>query len=93
MTDAGFATAFFLPIGFGLLAFIEPCAIGATLLFIKLMEGKPAPVKLAQAMGFMLTRGLFMGLLGASAAWIGGTFFALQKAGWFLFGAVYFAIG
>jgi cytochrome c-type biogenesis protein len=93
MTDAEFATAFFLPIGFGLLAFIEPCAIGATLLFIKLMEGKPARVKLAQAVGFMLTRGLCMGLLGASAAWIGGTFFALQKAGWFVFGTVYFAIG
>jgi cytochrome c-type biogenesis protein len=93
MTGAEFATAFFLPIGLGLLAFIEPCAIGSTLLFIKLVEGKSARVKLAQALGFMLTRGLFVGLLGASAAWIGGTFFALQKAGWFVFGAVYFAIG
>lgn len=93
MTGAEFATAFFLPIALGLLAFIEPCAIGATLLFIKLVEGKPARMKLAQAVGFMLTRGLFIGLLGASAAWIGGTFFALQKAGWFVFGTVYFAIG
>lgn len=93
MTGAEFVTAFFLPIGLGLLAFIEPCAIGATLLFIKLLEGKPARVKLAQALGFMLTRGLFIGLLGASAAWIGGSFFALQRAGWFVFGAVYIAIG
>lgn len=93
MTGAELTTAFVLPLGLGLLAFIEPCAIGATLLFIKLVEGKPARVKLAQAVGFMLTRGLFIGLLGASAAWIGGTFFALQKAGWFVFGAVYFAIG
>ena len=93
MNGAEFAAAFFLPIGLGLLAFIEPCAIGATLLFIKLVENKPARVKLSQAVGFMLTRGLFIGLLGASAAWIGGTFLALQKASWFLFGAVYFAIG
>jgi cytochrome c-type biogenesis protein len=93
MTGAEFATAFFLPIGLGLLAFIEPCAIGATLLFIKLVEGKPARMKLAQALGLMLSRGLFIGLLGASAAWIGGAFFALQKAGWIVFGAVYFAIG
>jgi cytochrome c-type biogenesis protein len=93
VTGAEFATALLLPIGLGLLAFVEPCAIGATLLFIKLMDGKPARVKLAQAVGFMLTRGLFIGLLGASAAWIGGTFLALQKVGWFLFGAVYFAIG
>lgn len=93
MTGAEFATAFFLPIGLGLLAFIEPCAIGATLLFIKLVEGKPARIKLAQTVGFMLTRGLIIGLLGASAAWIGGTFFAAQKAGWFVFGGVYFVIG
>lgn len=93
MTGVEFATAFALPIGLGLLAFIEPCAIGTTLLFIKVVEGKPARVKLAQALGFMLTRGLFIGLLGASAAWIGGEFFALQRAGWYVFGAVYFAIG
>jgi cytochrome c-type biogenesis protein len=41
----------------------------------------------------MLVRGLFVGLLGASAAWIGGTFFVLQKMGWYVFGAVYIAIG
>ncbi len=93
MTGVELTTALLLPLGLGLLAFIEPCAIGATLLFIKLVEGKSARVKLAQALGFMLTRGLFIGLLGASAAWIGGTFYALQKAGWFVFGTVYFAIG
>lgn len=93
MSGAELATALLLPIGLGLLAFVEPCAIGATLLFIKLVEGKPARVKVAQAVGFMLTRGLFIGLLGACAAWVGGTFFALQKAGWFVFGALYVAIG
>lgn len=93
MTGAEFGTGFLLPIGLGLLAFIEPCAIGATLLFIKLVENKPARVKLAQALAFMVTRGLFIGLLGAAAAWIGAEFFALQKAGWYFFGAVYFAIG
>ncbi len=93
MSGAELATAFYLPLGLGLLAFIEPCAIGATLLFIKLVEGKIARVKLTQAVGFMLTRGLFIGLLGASAAWVGGSFFTLQKAGWFVFGAVYLVIG
>jgi hypothetical protein len=37
-----------LPIAFGLFGFIEPCSIGSTLIFVKAMEGKPAPVKLAQ---------------------------------------------
>lgn len=82
-----------LPIGLGLLAFIEPCALGATLLFIKLVEGKPPAVQLGQALGFMLTRGLLMGALGASVAWIGGTFFSLQKGGWLVFGSIYAAIG
>ncbi len=93
MTGAEFVTGFFLPIGLGLLAFIEPCAIGSTLLFIKLTEGKATSVKLMQAVGFTLTRGLFIGLLGASAAWIGDTFFALQKTGWLVFGGIYFTIG
>lgn len=88
-----FAAAFALPIGLGLLAFIEPCAIGATLLFLKLVEGKPAPVRVAQAIAFMLTRALLIGLLGAAAAWIGSTFYSLQRAGWLAFGTVYIAIG
>lgn len=93
MSGADLAAAFLLPLGLGLLAFIEPCAIGATLLFIKLVEGKPARTKLTQALGFMLARGLFIGLLGASAAWIGSSFFVLQRTGWFMFGGIYFAIG
>lgn len=93
MTGAEFTTAFFLPVGLGLLAFIEPCAIGSTLLFIKLVEGKSAQAKLNQALAFMFARALFMGLLGASAAWIGGAFFALQKTGWFVFGGIYVTIG
>lgn len=93
MIGAELPASLLLSVGLGLLAFIEPCAIGATLLFIKLVENKPARVKLAQALAFMVTRGLFVGLLGAAAAWIGAKFFALQKAGWYFFGAVYFAIG
>lgn len=93
MIGAELTTALLLPIGLGLLAFIEPCAIGATLLFIKLVEGKPAGTKLTQALGFMFTRGLFIGLLGASAVWIGSPFFALQKTAWYVFGSVYIVIG
>ncbi|MGQ0586545.1 MAG: hypothetical protein ACT4PK_05015 [Gammaproteobacteria bacterium] len=93
MSGAELPASLLLPVGLGLLAFIEPCAIGATLLFIKLVEGKPAQTKIAQALAFTLTRGLLMGLLGAGAARIGGAFFALQKAGWLAFGGVYAVIG
>lgn len=93
MTGPELGATVLLPIGLGLLGFVEPCSIGAALLFIKLMEGRPARAKLGQVAAFTLSRALFIGLLGAGAAWIGGAFFLLQKAGWLAFGAVYIALG
>ena len=93
MSGAEIGTTVLLPIGLGLFAFIEPCAIGATLLFIKFMEGKPVRVKLGQTATFVLVRALFIGLLGASAALIGTGVLALQRAGWIAFGLVYLVIG
>lgn len=82
-----------LPIGFGLLGFIEPCAIGATLLFIKTTEGKSSAAKIAQVLAFTLSRALFVGLLGVLAAIVGSLFLELQKAVWVVVGAVYLVIG
>lgn len=84
---------FLLPIGLGLLGFVEPCSIGSTLLFIKLMEGKPAAVKVGQAAAFALSRAIFTGLLGASAAMVGKAILDFQRVGWLVTGLVYFAIG
>lgn len=93
MSGAELTATFFLPVGLGLFGFIEPCAIGSTLLFIKLMEGKSASVKVAQVALFALTRALFIGLLGATAAFIGSAFLGFQKVGWLVFGLIYVAIG
>lgn len=82
-----------LPIGLGLFGFVEPCSIGSTLVFIKLMEGRPATVKVGQVATFALARAIFIGLLGAAAAVIGGAFFGFQRAGWLVLGLVYLAIG
>ena len=87
------ATIILWPIGFGLLGFVEPCAIGATLLFIKTTEGQAPAVKLGQVIGFTLSRGLVIGLLGALAAFIGSMFLGAQKAVWLLMGALYAVIG
>lgn len=81
------------PIGLGLLGFIEPCAIGSTLLFIKTTESKPAATKLAQVLAFSFTRALFVGVLGAAAALVGALFLAAQKAIWVVAGLLYLAIG
>lgn len=82
-----------LPIGLGLLGFVEPCSVGSSLIFIKYLEGKERLAKLSQVAVFALTRGVLIGLLGAAAAWIGAAFLGFQKAAWMVLGAIYVAIG
>lgn len=93
MLAGDFTTFVLLPIGLGLFGFVEPCSIGATLLFIKTIEGSPAPTKLAQVFAFTVSRALFTGLLGATAAVIGSLFLGLQKAVWLAVGLLYTGIG
>lgn len=93
MTETSLSAFILLPIAFGLFGFIEPCAIGATLLFLKAMEGTPASVKIAQVLAFTLSRAVFIGVLGALAAFVGSLFLALQKVVWILVGLIYLAIG
>lgn len=81
------------PIGFGLLGFIEPCAIGATLLYVKTTENTSPATKVAQVFAFAFTRALFVGLLGAAAAVIGTLFLVVQKLVWIVAGLLYAAIG
>lgn len=82
-----------LPVGLGLIGFIEPCSIGSTLVFLKFMEGKSAPVKLWQVTAFTVARAVFTGLLGVLAVLVGSAFIGFQKAMWAGLGAIYIAIG
>lgn len=82
-----------LALGLGLLGFIEPCSIGAHLLFLEHVEGKAPTVKLRQTAVFGITRAAFMGALGALAAVIGQHFFTFQRGGWLALGILYTAIG
>jgi cytochrome c-type biogenesis protein len=82
-----------LPIGLGLIGFIEPCSIGSAFIFLKYMEGKPAPVKALQVSAFTLTRAFFIGVLGALAALAGSVFVGFQKAVWVGLGAIYVLLG
>lgn len=93
MTGFGILNLVVLPVGFGLLAFVEPCSIGSTLLFIKYIEGKDAGAKLAQTGMFAATRALFLGMLGMLAVGLGAAIIGFQKAAWILLGAVYTMIG
>ena len=92
MTDP-LVAAILLPIGLGLFGFIEPCSIGSTLVFIKVMEGKSAAVKLWQVGVFTATRAAFTGVLGAVAVFVGSAFIGFQKAMWAGLGLLYVALG
>ncbi len=93
MTDVGVVNLVVLPLALGLLGFVEPCSMGANLLFVKYLEGKAAARKLAQTSVFMLTRGAFIGALGALAVLVGAAFVTVQKGFWILLGSVYLVLG
>ena len=93
MTGSPLLDLAILPIAFGLLGFIEPCSIGATLLFVKAMERNPPASKFVQLAFFTVSRALFIGALGALAAVVGSAFFGFQKAAWIALGALYTALG
>lgn len=82
-----------LPLGLGLLGFIEPCTIGSSILFLQYLEGHEGSAKVAQAVTFTITRAIVVGFLGALAALIGTAFLAFQKTGWVVLGALYVVLG
>lgn len=82
-----------LPIGLGLLGFVEPCSLGSTLIFIKTMEGSDAQEKLTQVGVFALSRALFTGLLGLAAVIVGSAFLGFQRSAWVALGLLYVALG
>ena len=88
MTES-LTAAVLLPIGLGLFGFIEPCSIGSTLVFIKVMEGRPPATKLWQVGVFTATRALFIGARGAVAVLVGSAFIGFQKAMWTGLGGVF----
>ena len=68
-------------------------SIGASLLFLKSVEGNPPAVKVMQATVFTVTRALFIGSLGALAALIGTVFLGFQRFGYMLLGTFYVGLG
>jgi cytochrome c-type biogenesis protein len=82
-----------VPIGLGLLGFVEPCTIGSTLIFLKQIEGQRADRKLAEVSAFAATRALFIGGLGALAVALGSAFLGFQRGAWILLGALYTGLG
>jgi hypothetical protein len=93
VTGSSVATLVALPLGLGLLSFVEPCTIGSSLLFIKYIEGRSRAGMVAEVGLFAVTRALFFGALRIAAVVLGTAFLGLQRAGWIALGALYAGFG
>lgn len=81
------------PFGLGLLGFLEPCSLGANAVFLGYIMPLSGQRRLAEAVAFTLSRGLFLGLIGAAAGALGGTVLVLQR--WYVvaLGVVFVLLG
>ncbi len=61
-----------VPIAFGLLGFVEPCSIGANILFLGYLQTSDR-AKFLEAVKFTITRAIFLGLIGLAAGVMGQT--------------------
>jgi cytochrome c-type biogenesis protein len=84
---------YLLPLGLGLLGFVEPCTIGGHLLFLESQNNRARAEQLRSVAVFIATRALVMGLFGALIAWAGARMIGAQTGLWLVFGSIYLIIG
>lgn len=82
-----------LPVGLGLLGFVEPCTIGGHLLFLDTQAHRTHREKLSAVLTFVTTRSLVSGLFGAVIAFLGQAIISVQTSFWLIFGVIYLIIG
>ncbi len=81
------------PIGLGLLGFLEPCSLGANALFLSYIMPLSAWRRVGEVITFTLSRGVFLGLIGAAAGTAGSAVLVLQR--WYIMtlGGVFVLLG
>lgn len=82
-----------LAAGLGLLGFVEPCSIGANMVFLGYLREKDKGTRLRETAKFALSRSVVLGLFGLGFAFLGSSVFAAQKGFWLLLGLLYLALG
>ena len=90
--DLTFQT-FSLAFGLGLLGFIEPCTIGAHLIFVNRQLQNPSEYRLAAVSTFILTRVIVMAGFGGAIVMLGQMLIGVQTGFWLVFGVLYLALG
>ena len=82
-----------LAVGLGLLGFVEPCSVGANMVFLGHLREKGRGARLRETAKFALSRSVVLGLFGLGISFLGGSVFAAQKGFWLLLGLLYLALG
>ena len=82
-----------LAFGLGLLGFIEPCTIGAHMLFLGGQRVRPMGQRISAAFIFLLARLVVMGGFGGLIVVLGQRLIEVQTGAWLAFGAIYLGFG
>lgn len=91
--ELGFQVLILLPIGLGLLGFIEPCTIGGHLLFLDTQKTRSRFDKINAVVVFVTARSLITGLFGAVISYVGQKLIGVQTGIWLIFGTIYLIVG
>lgn len=70
-TQAAFLGLLAIPLLFGLIGFVEPCSVGANILFLAYLNRMTPIQRFAESAQFTLTRASFLGLVGLGASFLG----------------------
>ncbi len=91
--DLSFPTLLIVPLGLGLLGFVEPCTVGGHLIFLRTLTERSVPEKVVATLTFALIRMAMMGSFGALATLLGQHMVKAQTMLWLVFGSLYVVIG
>ncbi len=86
-------TLVLLPVGLGLLGFIEPCTIGGHLLFLDTQNRRQRFEKIYAVLIFVAVRSIVAGGFGAFIAFVGQKLIGVQTGIWLVFGSIYLLVG
>jgi len=86
-------TLLLLPAALGLLGFIEPCTIGAHLIFLETQHARSKAEKMHAVTVFIAVRSLTAGIFGAFVAFLGQLMVGIQTNLWLVFGSIYLVMG
>lgn len=91
--EGSLITLVLLPLGLGLLGFIEPCTIGSHMMFLASQQGRSRNERSRALASFIAARVFVTGAFGGAAVFVGERLIDVQTTFWLAFGLLYLLIG